>query len=100
VTEAQLIAAVSEGDYEKVLAIIKVCCPPTSAKLTTDGLLDYLEGSQNEDPFLASVRSVNTSLHLLAVWLSLAKYSGLTNLHLPLAREVRIAWLRLYLLVR
>lgn len=58
VTEAQLIAAVCGGDYNQVLAVIDVCCPPRAATVTTEGLLDSLEGYHNEDIVLAAVRFV------------------------------------------
>eukprot|EP00752_Nemacystus_decipiens_P016690 g14928.t3 len=54
VTEAELIAAVGSGDQEQVLASINVCCPP-AVEITTEGLLDFLEGYHDEDTFLASV---------------------------------------------
>jgi len=56
-----LTAAVQQGDFDQVLAQINVCCPPGPAKITTETLLDYLEGYNTEDTLLASIRLENLS---------------------------------------
>lgn len=59
VSEAKLTAAVEQGDSDQVLAQINVCCPPRPATITTETLLDYLEGYHTEDTLLASIRLEN-----------------------------------------